>query len=123
MNTPLLDIVAFLLNLQNQYKIYHWQTKSFARHNAFGETYDALSDLVDNFVEVYMGKYGRFSIDNILTLELYDINNLDPSDFTNMGTKVLCELNFDPDTDTDLMNLRDEILSELNKLKYLLTLK
>ena len=29
----------------------------------------------------------------------------------------------DPQRDTDLLNIRDEILSEFNKLKYLLTLK
>jgi hypothetical protein len=30
---------------------------------------------------------------------------------------------FDPQEDSDLLNLRDEMLSEVNKLKYLLTLK
>jgi len=29
----------------------------------------------------------------------------------------------DPQRDTDLLNIRDEILGEFNKLKYLLTLK
>lgn len=123
MNTPLITIVTFLLTLQNQYKIFHWQTKSFARHEAFGKTHDSLLELIDTFVEVYMGKYGRFCIEGNMMVELHDISNLDPTEFTHMGTKILCELNFDPENDTDLMNLRDEILSELNKLKYLLTLK
>jgi len=29
---------------------------------------------------------------------------------------------YDPSSDSDLLNIRDEILAEFNKLKYLLTL-
>ena len=56
------DYVIELLQIQNQLKIFHWQTKSYARHNAFGSTYDEMSDLIDSFVETHMGKYGRFSL-------------------------------------------------------------
>jgi hypothetical protein len=30
---------------------------------------------------------------------------------------------YDPKMDSDLLNIRDEMLAEINKLKYLLTLK
>ena len=52
--------VNFFLGLQMQLKVNHWQTKGYARHNAFGSTYDELQDLVDRYVEEAMGKYGRF---------------------------------------------------------------
>ena len=42
--------VKFLLEAQTQFKIMHWQTKGYARHNAFGMIYDTLSDLIDKFV-------------------------------------------------------------------------
>ena len=40
-------------------KINHWQTKGFARHQAFGGFYDDMDSLIDKFVECAMGKYGR----------------------------------------------------------------
>ena len=43
--------VNFFLGLSAQLKVMHWQTKGFARHKAFGETYDELGDLMDTFVE------------------------------------------------------------------------
>ena len=42
-----------------QIKLLHWQTKSYARHKAYDDIYHSLGDLVDKFVEMYMGKYGR----------------------------------------------------------------
>lgn len=30
--------IIFFLGLQNQLRIYHWQTKGLSRHMSFGET-------------------------------------------------------------------------------------
>ena len=112
-----------LLQIQNQLKIFHWQTKSYARHNAYGQTYDSFSDLIDNFVEVHMGKYGRFALDNN-GIELTNISDEALMGFLNATTNFLISMStqLDPKMDTDLLNIRDEMLGELNKLKYLLTL-
>ena len=53
------EIIKKLVEAQIQLKFLHWQTKSFARHKAYGEIYGAFNELIDDFVEVYMGKYGR----------------------------------------------------------------
>ena len=53
------SIINGLLRIQQQLRILHWQTKSYARHKAYGKTYDELGDLIDEFMEVQMGKYGR----------------------------------------------------------------
>ena len=36
-------IIVSLIQMQQQMRIFHWQTKSYARHVAFGEAYDTLS--------------------------------------------------------------------------------
>ena len=41
--------VNFFLGLQMQLKVNHWQTKGYARHNAFGATVDELLELVDRY--------------------------------------------------------------------------
>ncbi len=116
------EIASKLVEIQSQLKFYHWQTTSYARHIAFGGIYDALSPLIDTFVEVLMGKYGRVPA---LPIKLYNRNEKEPMEFIEETIAILQGLSdkLDSEKDTDLLNIRDEMLSEFNKLKYLLTLK
>ena len=119
-----MNFVQVLLTTTHQLHVYHWQTESYAAHQAFGQAYDAIDDLMDRFVEVFMGKYGRVASKGGFDIELANLTDKKPLEFidgvidylTNELPKSL------KDTDTDLLNIRDEILGELNKLKYLLTL-
>jgi DNA-binding ferritin-like protein len=106
-------------------KINHWQTKGYARHNAFGEFYNSLSDLIDTFVESAMGKYGRFTLDEeTKTIQLSNLSELDMKGMVSTVRDALVQMSEQLDSsDTDLLNIRDEILGELNKLSYLLTLE
>ena len=47
-------IVVGLIEMEQQLRILHWQTKSFARHEAYGKIYGDLGDLIDAFMESYM---------------------------------------------------------------------
>ena len=117
--------VNFLLGLQIQMKINHWQTKGYARHNAFGGFYDSLNDLIDTFVESAMGKYGRFTLDEeTKTIQLSNLSELDMKGMISTVRDAFVQMSeqLDP-SDTDLLNIRDEMLGELNKLSYLLTLE
>ncbi len=117
-------IVTNLLTLHNQLKIHHWQTKSYAEHQALGGAYNEFSDLIDEFVEVFMGKYGRIESKDGFKIELSNYKEISPTDFVDKYVNYL--VNELPKTlektDTDLLNIRDEMLGQLNKLKYLLTL-
>lgn len=118
--------VNFLLGLQTQLKINHWQTKGIARHEAFGKAYDDLGGLIDEFVEISMGKYGRFVLDgDEKNITLINLSEMNPSDMIKTCADALIEFSSDLDEsrDTDLLNLRDEMLGLLNKLLYLLTLE
>lgn len=116
------EVASKLVEIHNQLKFFHWQTTSYARHQAYGGTYDALTDLIDNFVEVLMGKYGRVPV---LPMKVYNRNEKDSMTFIEETIAYLLGLStmLSPTSDTDLLNIRDEMLSEFNKLKYLLTLK
>jgi len=118
--------VNFLLQTQTQIKILHWQTKGYARHRAFGETYSNLDALIDDFVEIYMGKYGRFSLsENEKKISIDNLTELDLTAFMKTVKSELIGMSNDlsKDKDTDLLNLRDEMLGLFNKLSYLLTLE
>lgn len=118
------EVVAGLQELFNQVKYFHWQTKSFAQHEAFGKVFDSLSDLIDDFVEVSMGKYGRPSTKG-QELEMFDLEDVDIMDWTSGVVDYLISFDdiLDDVEDTDLLNIRDEMMAQFNKLKYLLTLK
>jgi DNA-binding ferritin-like protein len=115
--------VNFFLGLQLQLKINHWQTKGHARHSAFGDTYNKINDLIDEYVEQAMGKYGRFILDEeTKKIELLNLNELDVNNFISAVTNGLVNFTKELDqTDTNLLNIRDEILGEMYKLSYLLT--
>lgn len=117
--------VNFFLTLQAQLKIMHWQTKGYARHKALDETLGELNELVDTFVEEAMGKYGRFILENeTKTIKISNLNELEIKSFCNTSIEALNQYNgqFD-DIDTNLFNIRDEMVGLFNKLKYLLTLE
>jgi DNA-binding ferritin-like protein len=109
---------------QNQFRIYHWQTRSFSQHEAFGKTYESLSEHVDEFIEVFMGKYGRIIADTAFnfTLQNYSEAALVYADRFEEFLVDMVPAMLDPTDDTDLLNIRDEILAAVNKLQYLLTL-
>lgn len=50
------DLVASMLTIRNQIKLYHWQTHRFSRHKATDDLVSSLDENIDKFVEIYMGK-------------------------------------------------------------------
>jgi len=117
--------VNLLLGVHAQLKIFHWQTKGYARHNAFAQTRDELEDLMDSFVEEAMGKYGRFTLDEeTKTIELFNLTDVKPTEMVETICQAFVEFTNDLDpVDTNLLNIRDEMLGLFQKLKYLLTLE
>jgi DNA-binding ferritin-like protein len=115
-------IIAQLIYLQLQMRIYHWQTKSYARHKAFGKFYDSLGDLLDTFVETYQGIYGRVTFAQSL-----DLRNLEEStDIEKILSNAIAMLTNEVEdikSHSDLLNIRDSIVQEMNHLRYLLTLE
>jgi DNA-binding ferritin-like protein len=117
--------VNLFLGIHAQLKVFHWQTKGYARHNAFASTRDDLEGLMDDFVEESMGQYGRFFLDDETnTIKLANLNELKPLEMVETICQALVQMTeqLDP-KDSNLLNIRDEILGKFQKLKYLLTLE
>ena len=120
-----MNLVDNLLTLVNQIKICHWQSETFGSHTALGLTYDKLNDLIDLFIEEFMGKYGKIRSESGFLIKLKNANELDITEFINLNIQYLTTelIKIIQPTDTNLLNIRDEILGELQKLKYLMTLQ
>jgi len=119
------ELTLKLIQIQSQFKFLHWQTFGDAKHKAYGELYDALGENIDTFVEAMMGKYGRVQFDPEFSIMFQDISVLNVTDFMDGITEFLVGMSeeLDPKYDTDLLNLRDEMLADINQTKYRLTLK
>lgn len=120
------DHIHFFLHLRDQIKLYHWQTRVYARHIATDKMLEALEKNIDSFVEVYIGKYGRSRVTGKnATITLQNLTEAGAVRLINAAVKYLegplsKSLKH---VDTDLMNIRDEIIADLNQLLYLFTLK
>lgn len=117
--------VNLFLGIHAQLKIFHWQTKGYARHQAFADIRDAFEGLMDEYIEQAMGQYGRFKLtDETNTLTLSNISDLKAEEMAETICQSLVQLSGQiNETDTNLLNIRDEMLGLIQKLKYLLTLK
>jgi DNA-binding ferritin-like protein len=118
------EIVNLMLTLRNQVKIYHWETMQYARHKATDDLIDKLDDAIDKFVEVYIGKYGRPKLTpRTGTIRL---RNFDDTQATTLLTEAISWMTdrlpaLLSKNDTDLLNIRDEIIADLNQTRYLFT--
>jgi len=119
------ELTLKLLQIQLQFKFLHWQTFGDAKHKAYGDIYDSLGDIIDKFVEAMMGKYGRVEFDPEFSIMFQDIKSLSVQNFMDGITEFLVGMSdhLDSRYDSDLLNLRDEMLADINQLKYRLTLK
>ena len=118
--------IHFFFQMREQIKLYHWQTKVYSRHKATDGVIDALDEHIDKYVEVYMGKYGRPRLSaQTNTIKLQNLSEGSIVKFIKACIKALTNdlaRGLKP-TDTDLLNLRDEMLGELDQLLYLFSLK
>ena len=119
------EITLKLVQIQLQFKFLHWQTFGDAKHKAYGEIYDSMGDNIDRLVESMMGKYGRIQFDSEFSIMFQDISALSVQNFMDGITEFLVGMSdhLDSRYDSDLLNLRDEMLADINQLKYRLTLK
>jgi len=120
------DDINFFFTLRDQIKLYHWQTNVFARHKATDEAIETLDKLIDQYVETYMGKYGRPRMNSKSgTVHVQNMTEKMAPRFINAAIGYLenqLVKKLKP-SDTDLVNLRDEMLGELDQLLYLFSLK
>ena len=121
------EITVTFLEMLLMVKLFHWKTHSFATHKATDELYDSLNEHVDKFIEVLLGKTGnRIDLMNHKTISLIDLDSTSKLKSKIEAFKsylVSLTTNTSIMTNTDLLNIRDEILGDMNKFLYLLTFK
>jgi len=117
------SVIKPMLNFRNQIKLYHWKTYSYARHKTTDKFLELFDEKVDRFVETMMGSRDlnvkdKFKLDFINVTDKSAVEYV--KDFRSWVKDNLTELI--EEDETDLLNIRDEILGDLNRMLYLLRL-
>jgi hypothetical protein len=123
------EVTVVFLEMLLMVKLYHWKTTSYATHKATDKLYSKLNEHIDRFIEILLGKSGsRIDLMNNKNIRLLDLNSQDLlKSEVNAFKGYLVSLDDNKAlksmSNSDLFNIRDEILGDMNQFLYLLTFK
>jgi len=121
-----MEIARFFFQLSNQVKLYHWQTKVYARHIASDTLFAGLLPLIDRFMEVYQGKIDdRISDKNTkIALSVSQLTDEEMTLFLKKSVEHLAGMSFlEKRENSDLANIRDDMVGLINQTIYLFSFK
>jgi DNA-binding ferritin-like protein len=134
-----IQMAEYLTNFLSKIKILHWYTLNYNLHKILNDVYDNLSEHFDSLQEEIIGtskinsiSFPNLDLSNSQTLNSnYNFLSSDKSiiDFYDTLTKeiknILCGNEFNSyvsNNQTGLNNIKEEILSEINKSLYLISM-
>jgi hypothetical protein len=121
-DNPQEELLCEMLEASAQAKVFHWQTSSFAEHEAMGEFYEGFNDLMDKFIESYQGCYGRIMLGCDMEVKPYTLDAPitfleDFKSYISSDARMLVISN------SALTNILDEINGLVDQTIYRLTFK
>ena len=123
------QITVVFLEILLLIKLYHWKTHSYSTHKATDSLYSKLNENMDSFMEILLGKTGiRIDLTSHKNIRLIDLTSQDSLKREIEAFKgYLISLNDNKAmktmSNTDLFNIRDTILGDMNQFLYLLSFK
>lgn len=119
-------LVCNFLETLHMIKLFHWRTTCFSEHKATCELHAKLSENIDTFVETMIGKNGtRIHMNEAHKFDICDCSTVEQlkkrmQDFKSMLIDMPNKM--DPVVNSDLLNIKDEMVGHINQFLYLLTL-
>jgi len=123
------EVTVVFLEMLLMVKLFHWKTTSYATHKATDDLYTKLNANIDSFIEVLLGKTGfRTNLMSNKSIRLVDLSSAESIKREIEAFKgYLVSLNDNKAmkqmANTDLYNIRDTLLGDMNQFLYLLTFK
>lgn len=112
-----------LMQIADQAKIIHWQTRYDREHRHYGAFYETFIGQIDTLVEAIAGKYGKDKLKfGEAAIMVYDYEMAVSEFFKLVDEAFRGEFFqiFDREEDSELYSLVDETMDLVNKTKYLL---
>jgi hypothetical protein len=117
-----MSCIKVLVNFQNEIRLHHWGTPSYAEHKALGNLYEGLDPLIDTFAETYFGVSGKDDIQEVTDIRLNGPSRISINSVLNSFEDYLNQELPKEANHSSLLNIRDEMLALVQQTKYLLTL-
>ena len=123
------EITVYFFEMLLLIKLFHWKTYSYATHKATDDLYSKFNEHMDKFIEVLLGKTGmRIDLTSKKQISLYDLSNTTQliekvNSFKSYLVNLTNNRAMKIMSNTDLLNIRDEMLSDMNQFLYLLSFK
>ena len=112
----LTELVMCLLHSATVTHIMHWQTESYAAHQALGEYYSEIPELVDAVIEAYQGKTGI--ILRKFPIETDDYEAMTPLAYMEYLSEEMTEGRALFGEDSEIQNLVDAICDLIDSTMY-----
>jgi hypothetical protein len=112
----LTDLVMCLLNSAIVTHIMHWQTESYAAHQALGEYYSEIPEAIDAVIEAYQGKTGIILRSFPVETEVYE--DMIPLVYMEYLSKKLTDNRVLFGADPEIQNLVDAIADLIDSTMY-----
>lgn len=115
------SVAAKLTYFHEQLHLLHWQTASYAEHQALGSLYDDVHDFKDDVVEKLMGYMGR-------RIKAFKVEPISDAATANAVVSELQSFAYDlemwaeSNKFCDVENMAQDLSGKAAKTKYLLTL-
>jgi hypothetical protein len=121
------EITIIFLEMLLMVKLFHWKTTSYATHKATDDLYSKLNANIDSFMEILFGKSGiRTDLMSNKNIRLVDLSSQESlkreiEEFKSYLVNLNNNSSMKKMSNTDLYNIRDTILGDLNQFLYLLS--
>lgn len=118
-------LIERFLSFQQQIRLYHWTTRSYARHVASGTLYESLDKKIDQFIETLQGRHTIKNVSLKMQLESMTDKEIvkELHRFCEFLAKDIEEMLDELSISSDLKNIRDEMISLTQQTVYLFSLK
>lgn len=138
-NNKINDIILAFFQIQATLRVSHFLSETYSDHKTLDKFLEKFNKKMDKFIEVWMGKHGRFDLGKNRQVNVYQINKDELVDYLDIVLKFLTgdsmtnsvyKLSKYPlknimnnKKNVDLMSIRDDIVKNINRMKYLLSFK
>mgnify|MGYP000886633788 CR=1 FL=1 len=123
MNSQILEVILnSFFRHQLKIKMYHFQTQHYGAHKASDSYLGTFESNLDKFMEIGQGIVGKFNTKSI-SIKFDTLNDETINFELDKFVSTLRAFDEIMKGQTELLNLRDEMIGNAEQFKYLLTFK
>jgi len=133
------DIILALFQIQETLRVSHFLSEKKSDHETLDKFLKKFNKKMDKFIEVWMGKHEKFDLGKNSQINIYQITKYELFDYLDIVLKFLTGDSMNNSVyklskyplknimnnkkNVDLMSIRDDIVKNINRMKYRLRLK